>query len=352
MPKIGLPGTRAAAASYENGGSASTPAALRVILQDYGIYIVLIVITAVFSFTTTGFSTPNNLILILLQVSVMGILAVGMLFVILSKGIDLSVGSTLAIAGMFSGLLAKQDPTPLNIALAFGVPLLLGLICGLINGYLVSWGRLPPLIVTLGTMYAFRGFIVWYHVNPIYQLQPWYRVLGQNKIGPVPIPVIILLCVMGIASLLLNRTRFGRYVYAVGGNEDAARAAGVNVKLIKLSVYAISGLFCGLAGLVFTSRLGAAQSISGTGFEMVAIASVVVGGSSLFGGRGTVGKTVVGALLMQIVQSGLVMLDVPSPIQQAILGFIIILAVWLDLFVQRGRGLNGRNFVRRLLFES
>jgi len=305
------------------------------IFRDYGIYIMLTVIALAFSFTTKGFATINNLILILLQVSVMGIISIGMLFVILSKGIDLSVGSTLAITGMFSGLLAKQPPTPINVLLALGVPLLLGLVCGILNGYLVSWGSLPPLIVTLGTMYAYRGFIVWYHVNPIYQLQPWYRILGQEKIGPIPIPIIILLSVAGLASLVLSRTRFGRYIYAVGGNEDAARAAGINVNLVKLCVYSVSGLLCGLAGLVFTSRLGAAQSISGVGFEMVAIASVVVGGASLFGGRGTVGKTIVGALIMQIVQSGLVMLNVPSPIQQAILGFIIIFAVWVDLFIQR-----------------
>jgi ribose/xylose/arabinose/galactoside ABC-type transport system permease subunit len=323
--------------------------ALSMILRDYGIYIVLAIITLVFSFAAKGFATINNLILILLQVSVMGIISVGMLFVILSKGIDLSVGSTLAIAGMFSGLLANQEPTPVNVALALGIPLLLGLTCGFVNGYLVSWGRLPPLIVTLGTMYAFRGFIVWYHVNPVYQLQPWYRILGQEKVGPIPIPVIILLCVTGTTSLMLNHTRFGRYVYAVGGNEDAARAAGINVNLVKLCVYSISGFFCGLAGLVFTSRLGAAQSISGAGFEMVAIASVVVGGASLFGGRGTVGKTIVGALLMQIVQSGLVMLDVPSPIQQAILGFIIILAVWVDLFIQRREGVNRSGSIRGLL---
>ena len=323
--------------SDRHGKRPLTHSALTTILRDYGIYIILVIVTLVFSLTTKGFATVSNLILILLQVSVMGIMSIGMLFVILSKGIDLSVGSILAIAGMFSGLLAKEGPSPINVALALGVPLLLGLVCGVLNGFLVSWGRLPPLIVTLGTMYAFRGFIVWYHVNPIYQLQPWYRVLGQEKVGPIPIPVIILLCVTGVSSLVLNRTRFGRYVYAVGGNEDAARAAGINVNLIKLCVYSISGLFCGLAGLVFTSRLGAAQSISGMGFEMVAIASVVVGGASLFGGRGTVGKTIVGALLMQIVQSGLVMLDVPSPIQQAILGFIIILAVWIDLLIQRRR---------------
>ena len=335
MPKSATEIKTIRVSGHQDERSHSTPS---VILRDYGIYIMLAVIALAFSFTTKGFATINNLILILLQVSVMGIISVGMLFVILSKGIDLSVGSTLAIAGMFSGLLAKQPPTPVNVALAFGIPLLLGMVCGVLNGYLVSWGMLPPLIVTLGTMYAYRGFIVWYHVNPIYQLQPWYRILGQEKIGPIPIPVIILLSVTVVASLVLNRTRFGRYVYAVGGNEDAARAAGINVNLVKLCVYSISGLLCGLAGLVFTSRLGAAQSISGIGFEMVAIASVVVGGASLFGGRGTVGKTIVGALIMQIVQSGLVMLDVPSPIQQAILGFIIIFAVWADLFIQRRNG--------------
>jgi ribose/xylose/arabinose/galactoside ABC-type transport system permease subunit len=342
------PGVRAVWSSDVQGERSLAHSARSMILRDYGIYIMLVVITLAFCVTTKGFATINNLILILLQVSVMGIISVGMLFVILSKGIDLSVGSTLAIAGMFSGLLAKQEPTPLNVALALGVPLFLGLACGLVNGYLISWGSLPPLIVTLGTMYAFRGFIVWYHVNPVYQLQPWYRILGQEKVGPIPIPVIILLGVTSITSLVLNRTRFGRYIYAVGGNEDAARAAGINVNLVKLCVYSISGFFCGLAGLVFTSRLGAAQSISGAGFEMVAIASVVVGGASLFGGRGTVGKTIVGALIMQIVQSGLVMLNVPSPIQQAILGFIIILAVWVDLFIQRREGAKPSGSIRGL----
>jgi ribose/xylose/arabinose/galactoside ABC-type transport system permease subunit len=307
------------------------------IFREYGIYLVLALLVVGFSIVAPGFASVTNFILILLQVSVMGILSIGMLFVILSRGIDLSVGSILAVSGMFAGLLAKQELSFVNVALAFIVPVALGLLCGMFNGALVAWVRLPALIVTLGTMYAFRGFIVWYHVNPIYQLQPWFRVLGQEKIGPIPIPVIILLVMTFVASVLLNRTRFGRYVYAVGGNEDAARASGINVKLVKLSVYSISGFFCGLAGLVFTSRLGAAQSISGMGFELVAIASVVVGGASLFGGRGTVGKTLVGALIMQVVQSGLVMLDVPSPIQQATLGFIIIVAVAVDLFVQTRR---------------
>ena len=324
-------------APQRDSGVEATQSRLSETLREYGIYAVLALLVVGFSIVAPGFASITNFILILLQVSVMGIISIGMLFVILSRGIDLSVGSILAVAGIFSGLIARQDFTVVNATLAFGLPVLIGLFCGIFNGSLIAWFRLPPLIVTLGTMYAFRGFIVWYHVNPIYQLQGWYRVLGQEKIGPVPIPVIILLVMTGLASLVLNRTRFGRYVYAIGGNEDAARASGINVKLVKLGVYAISGFYCGLAGLVFTSRLGAAQSISGMGFELVAIASVVVGGASLFGGRGSVGATLVGALIMQVVQSGLVMLDVPSPIQQTTLGFIIIIAVGIDMYVQNRR---------------
>ena len=328
---------RTAWAPQRDSGVEATQSRLSETLREYGIYAVLALLVVGFSIVAPGFASITNFILILLQVSVMGIISIGMLFVILSRGIDLSVGSILAVAGIFSGLIARQDFTVVNATLAFGLPVLIGLFCGIFNGSLIAWFRLPPLIVTLGTMYAFRGFIVWYHVNPIYQLQGWYRVLGQEKIGPVPIPVIILLVMTGLASLVLNRTRFGRYVYAIGGNEDAARASGINVKLVKLGVYAISGFYCGLAGLVFTSRLGAAQSISGMGFELVAIASVVVGGASLFGGRGSVGATLVGALIMQVVQSGLVMLDVPSPIQQTTLGFIIIIAVGIDMYVQNRR---------------
>jgi ribose/xylose/arabinose/galactoside ABC-type transport system permease subunit len=311
------------------------PASLSLALQEYGIYIALLVLVLGFSIASPRFATPSNLVLVFLQVSVTGIISIGMLFVILSAGIDLSVGSTLAVAGMLSGIYAQQSPTTETVILALAFPLIIGLICGVLNGALVAWARVPALIVTLGTMYAYRGFVVWYRVNPIYNLQPWYRVIGQESIGPIPIPVVVFFVVMIVASIILNLTRFGRHVYAVGGNEQAARAAGINVGLVKLGVYTISGLLCGLAGLVFTSRLGAAQAISGQGYELIAIASVVVGGASLFGGRGSVSKTVVGALIIQVLQNGLVMLNVPSPIQQIIIGMIIILAVGLDMFMRR-----------------
>lgn len=304
-------------------------------LREYGIYFALVLLAIAFSAASSRFATPSNFILILLQVSVSGIMSIGMLFVILSAGIDLSVGSTLAVAGMISGIYAQKDPTPTNILIALVIPLGIGLFCGIFNGTLVAWAKVPALIVTLGTLYAYRGFVVWYRVNPVYDLQPWYRVIGTGSVGPIPIPVVVFLVVALIAAIVLKFTSFGRYVYAVGGNEQAARAAGINVSLVKLGVYTISGLLCGLAGLVFTSRLGAAQAISGQGYELIAIASVVVGGASLFGGRGTVEKTIVGALIIQVLQNGLVMLNVPSPIQQIIIGMIIIAAVGLDNLLRK-----------------
>jgi len=304
-------------------------------VREYGIYFALIILIVGFSIASPRFHTINNLVLVLLQVAVTGIISVGMLFVILSAGIDLSVGSVLALAGMISGVFAHAAPTPFNIILAMTLPIIIGMLCGAFNGVLVAWGRIPALIVTLGTLYAYRGLVVWYRVNPIYDLQPWYRVIGQGSIGPIPIPVVVFFLVAIVAHIILNLTRFGRYVYAVGGNEAAARAAGIYVPIVKFSVYTISGLCCGLAGLVFTSRLGAAQAISGQGYELIAIASVVVGGASLFGGRGTVSKTIVGALIIQVLQNGLVMLNVPSPIQQVIIGLIIIAAVGLDNVIRK-----------------
>ena len=205
--------------------------------------------------------------LILLQVSVIGIIAIGMTFTIITAGIDLSVGSLLAIAGIFSGQFAQRDPTPANVAIAFVLPIVVGVLGGALNGAMIAGAGVNPLIVTLGTLTAFRGFVVWYRVNPIYDLQPYYRIVGQGSLFGVPVPVIILALVAVAASLVLSYTRFGRYVYAVGGNREAARAAGINVGLMTFSVYVISGLCVGIAALIFTSRLMAAQAISGHGFR-------------------------------------------------------------------------------------
>src|SRR2546427_13066266 len=155
-----------------------------------------------------------------------------MTFTILTAGIDLSVGSLLAVAGMFSGVFAQKDPSVANVLLAFLLPVVIGLLGGAVNGVIIAWAGVNPLIVTLGTLTAYRGFVVWYRVNPIYDLQPYYRVIGQGALGPVPIPVLILLLMAVAAGVVLNYTRFGRYVYVVGGNPDAARAAGISVPLM------------------------------------------------------------------------------------------------------------------------
>jgi len=306
-------------------------------LRDYGIYLALAALVVYFAIALPQFRTPDNALLVLLQVSVIGIIAIGMTFTILTAGIDLSVGSLLAVAGMFSGVFAQKDPSAANVLLAFLLPVVIGLLGGAINGVIIAWAGVNPLIVTLGTLTAYRGFVVWYRVNPIYDLQPYYRVVGQGTVGPIPIPAIILLVMAGAAWVALNYTRYGRYVYVVGGNPEAARAAGIDVPLLKFSVYVISGFCVGVAGLIFTSRLMAAQAISGQGFELQAIAAAVVGGASLFGGRGKITNTIVGALIMGVLFNGLVMLNVPAPIQQMVIGVIIIAAVWLDA-VLRQRG--------------
>jgi ribose/xylose/arabinose/galactoside ABC-type transport system permease subunit len=313
-------------------------------LRDYGIYFALIALVAYFSLRVPQFRTWDNAALILLQVSVIGIIAIGMTFTIITAGIDLSVGSLLAIAGIVSGQFAQRDPTPVNVVCAFALPIAVGLLGGALNGAVIAGAGVNPLIVTLGTLTAFRGFVVWYRVNPIYDLQPYYRVIGQGSLFGLPVPVIVLALVAVGASLVLNYSRFGRYVYAVGGNREAARAAGIGVGRVTFGVYVISGLCVGVAALIYTSRLMAAQAISGQGFELQAIAAAVIGGASLFGGRGKISNTIVGALIMGVLFNGFVMLDVSQPIQQMAVGIIIIVSVWLDGVLRKRRRtrLHGR----------
>lgn len=300
------------------------------VLRDYGIYLALAVLIAYFAIRIPQFRTADNALLILLQVSVIGIIAIGMTFTIITAGIDLSVGSLLAVASIMSGLFAQRAPSVISALLAFLLPLLTGVVGGAINGAIIAGVRVNPLIVTLGTLTAYRGFVVWFRVNPIYDLQPYYREIGQGSIAGIPVPVLVLALVSIIAAITLKFTRFGRYVYAVGGNLEAARAAGINVTAVTFAVYAISGLCVGIASLIFTSRLMAAQAISGEGFELQAIAAAVIGGASLFGGRGRISNTLIGTLIMGVLFNGFVMLNVPQPIQQMFVGVIIIVAVWLD----------------------
>jgi ribose/xylose/arabinose/galactoside ABC-type transport system permease subunit len=313
--------------------TARQPARLRIsaeALRDYGIYLALVLLIVSFAARIPEFRTWDNALLILLQVSVIGIIAIGMTFTIITAGIDLSVGSLLAVAGIMSAIFAQREPTTLNIVLAFTVPIAVGILGGMLNGAIIAGAGVNPLIVTLGTLTAFRGFVVWFRVNPIYDLQPYYQILGQGTLLGIPVPVIILAIVAIVASVTLGYTKFGRYVYAVGGNREAARAAGINVGLVTFAVYVISGCCVGIAALIYTSRLMAAQATAGQGFELQAIAAAVVGGASLFGGRGKISNTITGALIMGVLFNGFVMLNVPEPIQEMAIGVIVIAAVWLD----------------------
>jgi ribose/xylose/arabinose/galactoside ABC-type transport system permease subunit len=313
-------------------------ARLASILRNYGIHLALVALIIFFSLATDVFWSLDNMFLVLRQVAVIGIIAVGATFVILSGGIDLSVGSMLAVAGLVSGAFAAQDPTPLTVTLALVLPLLTGLALGALNGVLIAYAGVSALIVTLGGLTAYRGLATSMRTNPYFGFEPWYREIGIGRVGDVPIPVLVFIAVVIAAWIVLTRTKFGRYVYAVGGNEEAARASGVPVRQVKLAVYMIAGFLVGLAAIIFNARVGAAQTNAGAGFELQAIAAVVIGGTSILGGRGKLMNTVVGVLIIGVLFNGLVLMQVSTPIQNMVIGAIIVLAVWLD---QRLRAREG-----------
>jgi ribose/xylose/arabinose/galactoside ABC-type transport system permease subunit len=282
---------------------------------------------------TPHFLTVANMLNVMEQTSINAIVAIGMTFVIISGGIDLSVGSIVALSGVILGL-ALRDDQPL--ALALPLALLVGLVCGLVNGLLVSHGRLPPFIVTLGTMSIARGFaLLLTEGRPVSGFDPTFRSLATGRIGFIPAPVIVMTLVYGVAHFVLTRTTFGRYVYAIGGNEEATRLSGVPVKFHKAMTYGVSGLMSAIAAVILTARLNSAQPIAGMMYELDAIAATVIGGTSLMGGEGTLGGTLVGALIMGVLRNGLNLLGVSSFLQQVVIGAVIVVAVLLDTVLKR-----------------
>jgi len=256
-----------------------------------------------------------------------------MTFVILSAGIDLSVGSIVALAGVILGV-ALRDGQPLAFALM--LTLAVGVVCGAVNGLLVSHGGLPPFIVTLGTMSIARGAaLLVTEGRPISGFAASFRVLATGRVGFVPAPVIITAAVYVLAHLVLTRTTFGRYVYAIGGNEEATRLSGVAVRFHKAMIYAVSGLMSAVAAVILTARLNSAQPIAGMMYELDAIAATVIGGTSLMGGEGTLAGTLVGALIMGVLRNGLNLLGVSSFLQQIVIGAVIVVAVLLDTVLKR-----------------
>jgi inositol transport system permease protein len=313
--------------------------------------IFLICLMAIFAVMEPRFLNATNLFNVMRQISITGLIALGMTFVILTGGIDLSVGSLLAFSAIVAAAVSKGsagNTLSLDAETAVGHPWYVALVVatgiGLIGGFFQGLGitrlKVPPFVVTLGGLSAFRGLTLWFSGGgPISGLDADFRWWGQGQIGPVPVPVILFLVLAAICHIILRHTRYGRHVYAVGGNPEAARLSGLNVDRIVLSVYVVVGFLAGLAGFVLSARLNSAEAVAGIGYELTVIASVVIGGTSLFGGAGSIWGTVVGAVLIGVLVNGLVLNNVSSYIQQIIIGLIIIAAVAFDRYVKTQRSL-------------
>ena len=284
---------------------------------------------------TPHFLTVANMLNVMEQTSINAIVAVGMTYVIITGGIDLSVGSLLALSGVVlaSGLKAAW-PAALAIAAALGV----GAASGLVNGVVIAFGRLPPFIMTLGMMSVARGAaLLFTDGRPISGFGAGFRAIATGRVLGIPAPILLTLAIYALAHLVLSRTRFGRYVYGIGGNEEATRLSGVDVRFHKTMVYVVSGVTSAIAAVLLTARLNTAQPIAGIMYELDAIAAVVIGGTSLSGGDGNLGGTLIGALTMGVLRNGLNLLGVSSFLQQLVIGVVIIVAVLVDLMVKERR---------------
>lgn len=284
---------------------------------------------------TPHFLTVSNLLNVLEQTAINAIVAVGMTFVIISGGIDLSVGSVLALSGIALGsALQAGAAVPVAIALALAV----GLGCGLVNGVLVTFGRLPPFIATLGMMSVARGAaLMLAEGRPISGFDDGFRMLATGRVLMMPAPVIIAGLIYAVAHFVLGHTVFGRATYAIGGNEEAARLSGVHVRYHKTAIYGVAGLMIAAAAVILTARLNSAQPTAGTMYELDAIAATVIGGTSLLGGEGTIMGALIGALIMGVLRNGLNLLNVSSFFQQVVIGVVIIGAVLVDMSLKRHR---------------
>ncbi|NRD76899.1 ribose ABC transporter permease [Bacillus sp. BRMEA1] len=300
------------------------------IIQKLGPLIGLIIITVILSIISSSFLTLDNVFNVLRQVSVNALIAFGMTFVILTGGIDLSVGSILALSSAITaGLLAGGMDAPL----AMLIGLLSGAVMGAINGLFITKGKVAPFIATLATMTIFRGLtLVYTDGTPITGLSKSYffQIMGQGYFGWIPVPVLWMLGCYVVLYFILKKTTFGRRVYAIGGNEEASILSGIRANRVKIWIYSLTGALSALAGIILSSRLDSAQPTAGTSYELDAIASVVLGGTSLSGGRGWIFGTLVGALIIGVLNNGLNLMNVSSFYQQVVKGGVILLAVLLD----------------------
>ncbi|TDQ32165.1 ABC transporter permease subunit [Aureibacillus halotolerans] len=299
-------------------------------LQKLGPFIGLFIIFIVLSILSPNFLTLDNLLNVLRQISINALIAFGMTFVILTGGIDLSVGSILALAGaLTAGLMASGvDPV-----IAVLVGLLAGALMGAFNGFIIAKGKIAPFIATLATMTIFRGItLVYTEGMPIsgFTDSMFFTLLGRGYFFGIPVPVLIMLLSFGVLYFILRKTTFGRRTYAIGGNEEASILSGIKTGRMKIWIYSLTGTLSALAGIILASRLNSAQPTAGATYELDAIAAVVLGGTSLSGGRGWIFGTLVGALIIGVLNNGLNLLNVSSFYQQVVKGGVILLAVLLD----------------------
>ena len=290
----------------------------------------LLLIVVIISIMSPSFLTADNIFNVLRQVSISALIAFGMTFVILTGGIDLSVGSTLALTGAVAASLLAGGTDPF---IAMGVALILGLILGAINGVVIAKGKVAPFIATLATMTIYRGLtLVYTDGKPISGLGDHlsFQMFGKGYFLGIPVPVVTMLIAFFVLYFILRKTTFGRRVYAIGGNAEASRLSGINVDRTTIAVYALTGMLAAMAALILTSRLNSAQPTAGQSYELDAIAAVVLGGTSLTGGRGWIVGTLIGALIIGVLNNGLNLIGVSSFFQQVVKGLVILFAVLID----------------------
>jgi ribose transport system permease protein len=317
----------------ERSSRSRLPATLRSRLQQFLAFGSLIAIFVFFAFASPNFMTFSNITGILFSTVVIGTLAIGTTFVIVTAGIDLSIGTGMALCAVMSGVFLVNWHLPLPIGVAGAI--LFGGLIGFVNGFNVAILKIPPFIATLAMMLVAQGLaLVISNSAPIYFTDvPGYSAISTGNLIPgvnFPNAVIILTVVAVIAAVVLNKTVLGRYTYSIGSNEEATALSGINTKKWLIIIYTLAGLFIGLAGVMISARLGSAQPATGMGYELQAIAAVVIGGTSLFGGKGTIVGTVIGALIMSVLNNGLQIVSVPQEWQNVILGGVILFAVYAD----------------------
>jgi ribose transport system permease protein len=311
---------------------AATRLNFRDLVQRFGLVISFLLLCLALSLLSDRFLTVNNLVNVLRQSTINGIMAVGMTYVILTAGIDLSVGAVLALSGVVTAdLLQRGVAVPVAVLAGLG----LGAALGLVNGLISTKGRVPPFVTTLGMMTVARGLVLTYtEGRPITGLPPEFRFIGTGSVGPVPMPIVIAGLTFMAGYILLTRTRVGEYIFALGNNPVAARFAGIATQRYTALVYVVAGLLSALAGMILIARLNSAQPTAGLGYEFDAIAAVVVGGTSFSGGQGGLGGTLLGVLVIAVLNNGLNLLNVSSFYQPVVTGVVIALALLLYRIVR------------------